>query len=67
MDNVTTDMEVYRDEIFGPVLSVVRVQSFDDALDVIAENQYGNGVAVFTRDGGTARQFQKCAGRNGRN
>ena len=59
MDNVTTDMEVYRDEIFGPVLSVVRVQSFDDALDVIAENQYGNGVAVFTRDGGTARQFQK--------
>ncbi len=59
LDNVTTDMEVYRDEIFGPVLSVVRVQSFDDALDVIAENQYGNGVAVFTRDGGTARQFQK--------
>ena len=59
LDNVTTDMEVYRDEIFGPVLSVVRVQSFDDALDVIAKNQYGNGVAVFTRDGGTARQFQK--------
>ena len=59
LDNVTTDMEVYRDAIFGPVLSVVRVQSFDDALDVIAENQYGNGVAVFTRDGGTARQFQK--------
>ena len=59
LDNVTTDMEVYRDEIFGPVLSVVRVQSFDDALDVIAENQYGNGVAVFTRDGGTARQFKK--------
>ena len=59
LDNVTTDMEVYRDEIFGPVLSVVRVQSFDNALDVIAENQYGNGVAVFTRDGGTARQFQK--------
>ena len=59
LDNVTTDMAVYRDEIFGPVLSVVRVQSFDDALDVIAKNQYGNGVAVFTRDGGTARQFQK--------
>ncbi|MED5445951.1 MAG: CoA-acylating methylmalonate-semialdehyde dehydrogenase [Actinomycetota bacterium] len=59
LDNVTTDMEVYRDEIFGPVLSVVRVQSFDDALDVIAKNQYGNGVAVFTRDGGAARQFQK--------
>ena len=59
LDNVTTDMEVYRDEIFGPVLSVVRVKSFDDALDVIAKNQYGNGVAVFTRDGGTARQFQK--------
>tara|TARA_B100000614_G_scaffold253952_1_gene268573 strand:- start:460 stop:1947 length:1488 start_codon:yes stop_codon:yes gene_type:complete len=59
LDNVTTDMEVYRDEIFGPVLSVVRVKSFDDALDVIAKNQYGNGVAIFTRDGGTARQFQK--------
>ena len=59
LDNVTTDMEVYRDEIFGPVLSVVRVKSFDDALDVIAKNQYGNGVAIFTRDGGTAREFQK--------
>ncbi|MBD30291.1 MAG: methylmalonate-semialdehyde dehydrogenase (CoA acylating) [Acidimicrobiaceae bacterium] len=59
LDNVTTDMEVYRDEIFGPVLSVVRLQSFDEALDVIAKNQYGNGVAIFTRDGGTARQFQK--------
>ena len=59
LDNVTTDMEVYRNEIFGPVLSVVRARSFDEALDVIAQNQYGNGVAVFTRDGGTARQFQK--------
>jgi malonate-semialdehyde dehydrogenase (acetylating)/methylmalonate-semialdehyde dehydrogenase len=59
LDNVTTGMEVYRDEIFGPVLSVVRVQTFDEALKMIKMNQYGNGAAIFTRDGGAARQFQK--------
>lgn len=59
LDNVTSSMEVYKDEIFGPVLSVVRVQTFDEALKMIAMNQYGNGAAIFTRDGGAARHFQK--------
>ncbi len=61
LDNVTTSMSVYKDEIFGPVLCVMRVGSFEEAIDVIAENPYGNGAAVFTRDGSTARQFQKDA------
>ncbi|MEE2682457.1 MAG: CoA-acylating methylmalonate-semialdehyde dehydrogenase [Actinomycetota bacterium] len=59
LDNVTPEMKVYKDEIFGPVLSVVRSSSFDEALKIIEENPYGNGVAIFTRDGGTARQFQR--------
>jgi malonate-semialdehyde dehydrogenase (acetylating)/methylmalonate-semialdehyde dehydrogenase len=58
LDNVTPDMSVYRDEIFGPVLSVVRVPTFDDALRIVNENPYGNGTAIFTRDGGAARRFQ---------
>jgi malonate-semialdehyde dehydrogenase (acetylating) / methylmalonate-semialdehyde dehydrogenase len=58
LDDVTPDMDAYRDEIFGPVLSVVRVSSYDDALQLVNENPYGNGVAIFTRDGGAARQFQ---------
>jgi malonate-semialdehyde dehydrogenase (acetylating) / methylmalonate-semialdehyde dehydrogenase len=58
LDNVTTEMDAYRDEIFGPVLSVVRVSSYDEALRLVNENPYGNGVALFTRDGGVARQFQ---------
>jgi malonate-semialdehyde dehydrogenase (acetylating) / methylmalonate-semialdehyde dehydrogenase len=58
LDNVTPDMDAYRDEIFGPVLSVVRVPTYDDALRLVNENPYGNGVALFTRDGGVARQFQ---------
>jgi malonate-semialdehyde dehydrogenase (acetylating)/methylmalonate-semialdehyde dehydrogenase len=58
LDDVTPDMDAYRDEIFGPVLSVVRVPTYDDALHLVNENQYGNGVAIFTRDGGAARQFQ---------
>jgi malonate-semialdehyde dehydrogenase (acetylating) / methylmalonate-semialdehyde dehydrogenase len=58
LDNVTPEMDAYRDEIFGPVLSVVRVPTYDDALRLVNENQYGNGVAIFTRDGGVARQFQ---------
>ncbi|MDQ4143863.1 MAG: CoA-acylating methylmalonate-semialdehyde dehydrogenase [Actinomycetota bacterium] len=57
-DRVTPDMTIYREEIFGPVLSVVRVDSFDQALDLTHRNPYGNGVALFTRDGGAARRFQ---------
>jgi malonate-semialdehyde dehydrogenase (acetylating) / methylmalonate-semialdehyde dehydrogenase len=58
LDDVTPEMDAYRDEIFGPVLSVVRVPTYDDALRLVNENPYGNGVAIFTRDGGVARQFQ---------
>jgi len=58
LDDVTPEMDAYRDEIFGPVLSVVRVPTYDDALTLVNENPYGNGVAIFTRDGGVARQFQ---------
>ena len=58
-DRVTPDMTIYREEIFGPVLSVVRADSFDAALRLTNENPYGNGVALFTRDGGTARRFQQ--------
>jgi malonate-semialdehyde dehydrogenase (acetylating) / methylmalonate-semialdehyde dehydrogenase len=58
LDNVTPEMSVYTDEIFGPVLSVVRVDTYDDALELINSNQYGNGTAIFTNDGGAARRFQ---------
>jgi malonate-semialdehyde dehydrogenase (acetylating)/methylmalonate-semialdehyde dehydrogenase len=58
LDNVTPDMDAYRDEIFGPILSVVRVPTFQDAVRLVNENPYGNGTAIFTRDGGAARQFQ---------
>jgi malonate-semialdehyde dehydrogenase (acetylating)/methylmalonate-semialdehyde dehydrogenase len=58
LDQVEPDMRCYRDEIFGPVLGVVRVDTYDEALRIINENPYGNGVAIFTRDGGAARQFQ---------
>jgi malonate-semialdehyde dehydrogenase (acetylating)/methylmalonate-semialdehyde dehydrogenase len=57
-DNVRTDMSVYTDEIFGPVLSVVRVESYDQALELINANPYGNGTAIFTNDGGAARRFE---------
>ena len=57
-DNVSTDMSVYTDEIFGPVLSVVRVDSYDQALELINANPYGNGTAIFTNDGGAARRFE---------
>ena len=57
-DNVTTDMSIYTDEIFGPVLSVVRVESYEDAIQLINDNPYGNGTAIFTNDGGAARKFQ---------
>ncbi|MCH2635703.1 MAG: CoA-acylating methylmalonate-semialdehyde dehydrogenase [Acidimicrobiales bacterium] len=58
LDKVTVDMECYKDEIFGPVLSVVRVETFREAMDLINSNPFGNGTAIFTRDGGVARQFQ---------
>ena len=54
LDDVTPEMDAYRDEIFGPVLSVVRVPTYDEALRLVNENPYGNGVALFTRDGGVA-------------
>jgi malonate-semialdehyde dehydrogenase (acetylating) / methylmalonate-semialdehyde dehydrogenase len=58
LDNVTPDMTVYTDEIFGPVLSVVRASTYDEALEIINANEFANGTAIFTRDGGAARQFQ---------
>ncbi len=57
-DNVKTNMSIYTDEIFGPVLSVVRVKSYEDALKLVNEHPYGNGTAIFTNDGGAARRFQ---------
>jgi malonate-semialdehyde dehydrogenase (acetylating)/methylmalonate-semialdehyde dehydrogenase len=51
-------MDAYKDEIFGPVLSVVRAGTYDDAMDLIGANPYGNGTAIFTNDGGAARRFQ---------
>ena len=56
-DNVTRDMTIYKEEIFGPVLSVVRAKNYDDALDLPSSHEYGNGVAIFTRDGDAARDF----------
>jgi malonate-semialdehyde dehydrogenase (acetylating) / methylmalonate-semialdehyde dehydrogenase len=58
LDEVTTRMSVYTDEIFGPVLSVIRVGSYDEGLALINDNPYGNGTAIFTNDGGAARRFQ---------
>jgi malonate-semialdehyde dehydrogenase (acetylating)/methylmalonate-semialdehyde dehydrogenase len=58
LDAVTPQMEVYTDEIFGPVLCVVRASTYDEALELVNSNPYANGVALFTRDGGAARQFQ---------
>jgi malonate-semialdehyde dehydrogenase (acetylating)/methylmalonate-semialdehyde dehydrogenase len=57
-DNVTRDMSIYKDEIFGPVLSVVRTDSYEEAIELINSNPWGNGTAVFTNDGGAARKFQ---------
>ncbi|MET0494169.1 MAG: CoA-acylating methylmalonate-semialdehyde dehydrogenase [Actinoplanes sp.] len=58
VDKVPTDSPLYTDEIFGPVLSVVRVQTYEEALELVNSNEYGNGTAIFTRDGGAARRFQ---------
>ena len=57
LDNVTPDMETYQDEIFGPVLQIVRAETFEDALKLPSEHQYGNGVAIFTQSGRDAREF----------
>jgi malonate-semialdehyde dehydrogenase (acetylating) / methylmalonate-semialdehyde dehydrogenase len=57
LDHVTPGMAVYDEEIFGPVLCVVRAGSYDEAVQLVADNPYGNGVALFTRDGGAARRF----------
>ncbi|MBB5222377.1 malonate-semialdehyde dehydrogenase (acetylating)/methylmalonate-semialdehyde dehydrogenase [Amaricoccus macauensis] len=56
-DRVTPDMDIYREEIFGPVLSTVRAASYQDAIDLTMNNPYGNGTAIYTRDGDTARDF----------
>lgn len=58
VDDVKPGMRVYEDEIFGPVLSVVRVDTFEEAIALVNANQYGNGTAIFTRDGGAARQYE---------
>jgi malonate-semialdehyde dehydrogenase (acetylating)/methylmalonate-semialdehyde dehydrogenase len=59
VDRVTPSMQVYRDEIFGPVLSVIRVEDLDGAIDLVNANPYGNGTAIFTRDGYVARRFRR--------
>jgi malonate-semialdehyde dehydrogenase (acetylating)/methylmalonate-semialdehyde dehydrogenase len=56
-DHVTTDMESYKEEIFGPVLQMVRAANFEEALSLASNHQYGNGVAIFTRNGHAAREF----------
>jgi len=58
-DNVTTEMRIYRDEIFGPVLAVIRAEQFTEAIEIINNNPYANGTAIFTNDGGAARRFQR--------
>ena len=61
LDRVTPDMTVYKEEIFGPVLSVVRAKSYDEAVGLVDAHEYGNGTAIFTRDGDTAREFAQNA------
>ena len=56
-DDVTRDMRIYKEEIFGPVLSVVRAGGYEEALQLVNDHEYGNGVAIFTRDGDAARDF----------
>ena len=58
VDHVTPEMSVYRDEVFGPVLAVVRAATYAEAVELVNANPYGNGTAIFTRDGGAARRFQ---------
>ncbi len=59
-DHVTPEMDIYKEEIFGPVLSTVRVANYDEAIKLVHGNPYGNGVAIFTRDGDAARDFVNC-------
>ena len=59
VDNVTTDMQIYKDEVFGPVLAVVRVDTFAEAIELVNSNDFGNGTAIFTNDGGAARQYHR--------
>ncbi len=61
IDDVTTEMDCYRDEIFGPVLSVVRCDTYQEGVDLIKNNPWGNGAAIFTQNGAAARQFQEDA------
>tara|TARA_B100001540_G_scaffold315634_2_gene343392 strand:- start:3102 stop:3752 length:651 start_codon:yes stop_codon:yes gene_type:complete len=56
-DNVKKNMRIYKEEIFGPVLSIIRAQNFDEALQLVNDHEFGNGVSIFTRDGDTARTF----------
>jgi malonate-semialdehyde dehydrogenase (acetylating)/methylmalonate-semialdehyde dehydrogenase len=58
LDDLTPEMTAYVDEIFGPVLGVTRVETYEEAVRLVNDSPYGNGVAIFTRDGGAARQFQ---------
>ena len=58
-DHVTTDMKIYKEEIFGPVLSCVRVKDFGEAVQIINDHEFGNGVSCFTRDGNVAREFSR--------
>ena len=60
-DHVTKDMRIYKEEIFGPVLSVVRAKNFDDALKLVNDHEFGNGVSIFTRDGDSGRTFSSKA------
>ena len=60
-DNVSTNMSIYKEEIFGPVLSIVRSQSFEEAASLVDNHIYGNGAAIFTRDGDAAREFSHRA------
>jgi malonate-semialdehyde dehydrogenase (acetylating)/methylmalonate-semialdehyde dehydrogenase len=60
-DRVTPEMSIYREEIFGPVLVVLRTETFEEAIALVNENEYGNGAAIFTSDGRTAREFEHRA------
>ena len=60
-DHVTKDMRIYKEEIFGPVLSVVRAKDFDEALELVNDHEFGNGVSIFTRDGDSGRTFSNRA------
>jgi malonate-semialdehyde dehydrogenase (acetylating)/methylmalonate-semialdehyde dehydrogenase len=57
IDNVTSKMSLHREEIFGPVLSIVRVASYEEAIAVISASEFGNGAAIFTKDGSLAARF----------